>query len=172
MAKIDDMRQLAAIQDEALKRHAERSLRAFVAQAWPVLEPRTPFLPNWHIDLICEYLEAITAGDLRRLVINLPPRYMKSLLVTVFWPAWEWLRMPETRWLFVSYSESLATDHSVNRRQLLQSPWYRDSWGDRFQLTSDQNEENAIPQQPARHHDRDVGRWHRHRKRRESHHRR
>ena len=65
---------------------------------------------------------------------------MKSLLVTVFWPAWEWLQAPETRWLFASYSESLATDHSVNRRQLLQSPWYRDGWGDRFQLTSDQNE--------------------------------
>ena len=65
---------------------------------------------------------------------------MKSLLVTVCWPAWEWLRAPETRWAFASYSESLATDHSVNRRQLLLSPWYRDSWGDRFQLTADQNE--------------------------------
>ena len=140
MAAIDDMRQLAMIQDEALKRQAERSLRAFVEQAWPVLEPRTPFLPSWHIDCICEHLEAVTTGDMPRLVINLPPRYMKSLLVTVFWPAWEWLQAPETRWLFASYSESLATDHSVNRRQLLQSPWYRDGWGDRFQLTSDQNE--------------------------------
>ena len=92
MAAIDDMRQLAMIQDEALKRQAERSLRAFVEQAWPVLEPRTPFLPSWHIDCICEHLEAVTTGDMPRLVINLPPRYMKSLLVTVFWPAWEWLQ--------------------------------------------------------------------------------
>ena len=140
MATIDEMRQLAMIQDEALKRQAERSLRAFVVQAWPVLEPRTTFLPNWHIDYICEHLEAVTAGETAHLVINVPPRYMKSLLVTVFWPAWEWLRAPETRWMFASYSESLATDHSVNRRQLLQSPWYQNAWGALFQLTSDQNE--------------------------------
>ena len=108
MTTIDEMRQLALIQDAVLTRQAERSLRAFVAQAWLVLEPSTPFLPNWHIDCLCEHLEAVTAGHLPRLVINLPPRYMKSLLVSVCWPAWEWLRAPETRWVFASYSESLA----------------------------------------------------------------
>ena len=76
-----DRRYVAALQAEQLKRWARRSLRGFVEQAWPILEPTTPFLPNWHIDLICEYLEAVTAGDLTQLVINIPPRYMKSLLV-------------------------------------------------------------------------------------------
>ena len=123
-----------------LTRQAEGSLPAFMGQAWPVLEPETQFLPNWHIDLICEYLEAVTAGEITRLVINLPPRYMKSLLVSVLWPIWEWLRAPQTRWLFASYSDSLSTKHSLDRRMVLQSPWYRDRWGDRFQLTSDQNE--------------------------------
>ena len=85
-----DARYLAALQAEQLKRVAERSFPAFVRQAWPILEPTTAFLPNWHIDLVCEYLEAVTAGEIRRLVINLPPRYGKSLLVSVLWPVWEW----------------------------------------------------------------------------------
>lgn len=123
-----------------LTRQAEGSLRSYVELAWRILEPKTPFLPNWHIDLICEYLEAVTAGEITRLVINLPPRYMKSLLVSVLWPTWEWLRAPQTRWLFASYSESLSTKHSLDRRLVLQSQWYRDRWDDRFHLTSDQNE--------------------------------
>ena len=86
-----DARYLAALQAEQLKRVAERSFPDFVRQAWPILEPTTPFLPNWHIDLVCEYLEAVTAGEIRRLVINLPPRYGKSLLVSVLWPVWEWI---------------------------------------------------------------------------------
>src|SRR5258708_2130933 len=85
---------LAALQDETLARRAAQSLRLYVEWAWPVLEPATPFLGNWHVDLICEYLEAVTAGAIRRLVINMPPRYGKSLLVSVLWPTWEWLTHP------------------------------------------------------------------------------
>ena len=124
-----DARYLAALQAEQLKRVAERSFPAFVRQAWPILEPTTAFLPNWHIDLVCEYLEAVTAGEIRRLVINLPPRYGKSLLVTILWPVWEWIRHPATRWVFTSYADSLAGQHSQDRRTLLQSPWYCGHWG-------------------------------------------
>ena len=130
-----DARYLAALQAEQLKRVAERSFPAFVRQAWPILEPTTAFLPNWHIDLVCEYLEAVTAGEIRRLVINLPPRYGKSLLVSVLWPVWEWIRHPATRWVFTSYAESLAGQHSQDRRTLLQSPWYCRHWGPRVSLT-------------------------------------
>ena len=130
-----DARYLAALQAEQLKRVAERSFPAFVRQAWPILEPTTPFLPNWHIALVCEYLEAVTAGEIRRLVINLPPRYGKSLLVSVLWPAWEWIRHPATRWVFTSYADSLAGQHSQDRRTLLQSPWYCGHWGHRVSLT-------------------------------------
>ena len=140
MTMTDDRRILAALQAERLKRAAEHSLCAFVDQAWTILEPTTLFLPSWHIDVICEYLEAVTAGEILRLVINLPPRYMKSLLVTVLWPLWEWLHDPGSRWLFLSYSDSLAMQHSLDRRQVLLSEWYQGPWGDRVQLTSDQNE--------------------------------
>jgi predicted phage terminase large subunit-like protein len=133
------LRRYAALQDELLTRQAAQSLRSFVEQAWPVLEPTTPFLPNWHIDLICEHLEAITAGQVTRLLINLPPRYMKSLLVSVFWPVWEWISYPSRRWICVSYSDSLSLKLSLDRRTLVQSDWYRARWGHTVRLSSDQN---------------------------------
>ena len=133
------LRRYAELQDELLTRQAARSLRAFVEQAWPVLEPTTPFLPNWHIDLVCEHLEAITAGETTRLLINLPPRYMKSLLVSVFWPVWEWISSPSRRWICVSYSDALSLKLSLDRRTLVQSEWYQARWGHTVQLSSDQN---------------------------------
>jgi predicted phage terminase large subunit-like protein len=132
------MRQLK-LQDALLKRHAEQSLRSYVEQAWPILEPEEPFLSNWHIDYLAEHLEAVTAGQITRLLVNIPPRYMKSLLVSVFWPTWEWIQAPHRRWLFASYAESLSSKHSVDRRTILQSTWYRDRWSDRVILASDQN---------------------------------
>lgn len=67
MAIADQLRRQVAIQEALLKRRAERSFRAYVEQAWPILEPATPFLGNWHIDLIAEHLEAVTAGQTTRL---------------------------------------------------------------------------------------------------------
>jgi len=127
------------VQDALLKRHAEQSLYSYVQQAWPVLEPDASFLPNWHIEYVVEYLEAVTAGQITRLVINLPPRYMKSLLVSVLWPTWEWIAAPHRRWIFASYAETLASKHSLDRRTILQSSWYQDRWGDRVRLAADQN---------------------------------
>ncbi len=63
-------------------------LRKFIELSWHQIEPSTPFVPGWHIDAICEHLEAITRGELTRLVINIPPGCMKSLTACVFWPAW------------------------------------------------------------------------------------
>jgi predicted phage terminase large subunit-like protein len=135
----DRLIQQITIQDALLTRRAERSLRAYVEQAWPILEPTTPFLGNWHIELIIEYLEAISAGLVTRLLINVPPRYMKSLLVSVLWPTWEWIAYPSRRWIFTSYSEALSLKHSLDRRTLLQSDWYQVRWGRRVRLAVDQN---------------------------------
>src|SRR3984893_287308 len=118
---------------------AERNLRDFVRLAWHVVEPSTPFMDGWHIDAITDHLEAITRGEIRNLLINVPPRHMKSLLVSVFWPCWEWLRCPQRRWLFSSYAASLSIRDSVKCRRLIESPWYQANWGDRFSLTGDQN---------------------------------
>jgi predicted phage terminase large subunit-like protein len=117
---------------------AGRSLREFVVQAWHVVEPSTPFVPGWHIDAIVEHLEAVSRGQIRNLLINVPPRHMKSLLVAVFWPAWEWIRSPERRWLYSSYGAQLSIRDSVKCRRLIESP-YQQRWANRFALTSDQN---------------------------------
>src|SRR3982751_4272074 len=117
---------------------ATRRLGQFVRHAWEVVEPSTPFVPGWHIDAIIEHLEAVTRGQIRNLLINVPPRHMKSLLVAVVWPAWEWIRFPERRWLYSSYAASLSIRDSVNCRRLIESPWYQQRWSDRFALNSDQ----------------------------------
>jgi hypothetical protein len=114
-------------------------VREFVRQAWPIVESSTPFVPGWHIDAIIDHLETVSRGQIRNLLINVPPRHMKSLLVAVLWPAWEWIRFPERRWLYSSYAASLSIRDSVKCRRLIESPWYRGLWGDRFVLTGDQN---------------------------------
>lgn len=118
---------------------ASRGLSEFIRQAWQVIEPETRYLHNWHIDAICEYLQAVDAGEVTRLLINCPPRYMKSITVSVMWPVWSWIRKPQSRWLFASYAANLSTQHSVDRRTIIQSDWYKTRWGNRYQLTSDQN---------------------------------
>lgn len=126
---------LAEIEQEL----ATRRLGEFIRQAWPVVEPATAFVPGWHLDAISDHLQAVSRGHIRNLLINMPPRHMKSLAVAVFWPAWEWIRWPERRWLFSSYALSLSIRDSVKCRRLIQSSWYRFRWGHRFQLTGDQN---------------------------------
>jgi len=118
---------------------AEKSLYTFSRLAWPILNPGTTFLPNWHIKLICEYLMLVTRGDILRLIINMPPRYMKSLLVSVFWPCWEWVNVPSKRRLFVSYSGDLSKLHSDFRRKILLSAWYQSNWGHIVKLCDDHN---------------------------------
>jgi predicted phage terminase large subunit-like protein len=116
------------------------TLREYVRAAWPVLEPATTFVPGWHIDAICDHLEAVSRGELRRLIINVPPRHMKSLLVSVLWPTWTWTQRPQVRFLTASYAQPLATRDAVKSRRLIQSPWYQQHWGSVYQLTGDQNE--------------------------------
>ena len=118
---------------------AERSLYAFVRQAWPHVESAT-FVPNWHIEMICDHLQAITRGDIENLLINIPPGHSKSLIVSVFWPGWEWVTNPAIRWFFASYDQRLSTRDSVKCRALIASRWFQERWGDRFALANDQNQ--------------------------------
>lgn len=117
-------------------------LAAFVRAAWLVLEPSSPIMWNWHHDLVCEYLTAVTNGDLHRLIINIPPQHTKSRIVTVLWPCWAWARLPDMNWIFSSYSgggTGLSTKHSVERRAVLESDWYQERWGAQVELAVDQN---------------------------------
>ncbi len=119
---------------------ARRRLYKFVRLMWPVLEPGTPFVDGIHIRLICEALERVTRGELRRLIINIPPRYGKSNIVSVLWPVWVWLNHPERDFLTASYGQQLAEDHSGAARRLIESPPFQRWFGDRFALSPDVNQ--------------------------------
>lgn len=117
-----------------------RSLCGFIRQAWPIVEPATQFIPGKHLDAVVEHLEAVTRGQIRQLLINIPPRHMKSLAVSVFWPVWEWISHPHRRWLYASYAQSLSIRDAVRSRRLIESHWFQSRWHDRFALCSDQNQ--------------------------------
>lgn len=118
----------------------KRSLYEFAKRAWRVLEPGHDFVDNWHIKAICEHLEAVSRGEIRRLLINVPPRHMKSLLVSVLWPVWDWLSKPERQFLTASYVQKLSTRDALKSRQLIQSPWFQARFSGIFALGRDQNE--------------------------------
>jgi len=125
---------------QAIERElCSRSLADFAKRAWRVLEPATPLKWGWALDAICLHLEEVTDGRIPRLLMNVPPGMMKSLLTGVIWPAWEWgpKGKPETRFLGTSHKEALAVRDSMKCRRLIQSEWYQTLWPTR--LTSDQN---------------------------------
>ena len=122
----------------------KRSLKEFTKRAWPTIEPGREFYDNWHIDAISEHLQAVVEGDIKRLIINIPPRHMKSISVAVALPAWTWTIQPEKRFLFASYAGSLSIRDSVKCRRLIDSKWYKDHFGHTFKLTSDQNQKQRF----------------------------
>lgn len=126
--------------DEIDKLIAEKSLEDFSRQAWHILEPTNPFSPGWHISAICEHLEAVSNKQIRSLLINMPPRHMKSLLVAVFWPVWNWIKRPEERSIFASYAATLSTRDSLKCRRLIESSWFQQRWGNIVTLRTDQNQ--------------------------------
>ena len=107
----------AALLRQVRREQAERNLPEFIRQAWPVIEPGTTFIDNWHIDCIGEYLAAVNRGQITRLIVNMPPRHMKSLEITVCYPAWTWVKHPERRFIKVSYSDSLSRKHKRMRHR-------------------------------------------------------
>ncbi len=125
-----------AIEREACK----ASLAEFVRNAWQVLEPGQPYVHGFHIDAMAEHLEAVTAGQINRLLINIPPGTMKSLMTGVFWPAWEWgpKGMAHVRFIGASHEATLATRDNLRMRRLVQSEWFQTLWPLAF--TGDQNE--------------------------------
>jgi predicted phage terminase large subunit-like protein len=131
---------------------ARDGLSEFIPRAWPILEgPSKQYISGWHIDAICEHLSAVSGGEIKRLAISMPPRHMKSLSVSVSWLAWDWISNPWRQFLFASYAQSLAFRDSVKTRRLINSPWYRERWGDRFALSGDQNTKSRFENDKSGH---------------------
>lgn len=145
LSSLDSGRLLQILQEgEATlsKRSQQKSLKGslsqFIRKAFESVDPGASYLHNWHIDLIAEYLEAATRRDIKRLIINIPPGYLKSISVNVAWPAWLLGNNPSERIVSASYSDALSLKHSVDCRLVTQTEWFKELYPD-FQLTADQN---------------------------------
>lgn len=146
--------------DELDKDIAESYLSEFIRRSWSIVEPATRYINNWHIGAICDHLEAILRGDIQDLIINIPPRHMKSLTVSVFFPAFVWIKKDQVynkdkpfnkqrtmswiKFLYTSYADELSTRDSRKTRQLIQSPWYQERWGRDYRFVDDQNQKTRF----------------------------
>lgn len=133
------------------KRQAEPygGLLAFIRYFWEILEPAQPFVEGWALQMMCEHLEAVSRGDrvvlggidrkLNRVLMNVPPGFMKSLLVNVFWPAWEWgpCEKPHLRYVAFSYASELTERDNQKFRDLICSEPYREMWGHVYKVLGD-----------------------------------
>ena len=117
-----------------------QSLHEFVKATWHVIEPGVPFKDNWHLKLICDHLQAVTEGKLKRLIINVPPRTGKSSIVSVLWPCWEWTRNASIPFMFASYALRLALRDNLRRRQIVESKFYQDRFGGKVGFAGEQRE--------------------------------
>lgn len=139
--KLDIQRQLREL-DRA---DCEDSLYIFLRNAWRYIDAN-PWADGWPIEAVAEHLQAVADGQIKRLIVNIPPRMGKSSLTSVAFPAWVWAQKkkgptigPQVQFLCASYANQLVLRDSVKCRRLIESAWYQSMWGDRFNLTSDQN---------------------------------
>lgn len=134
-ARVPGLPPLGLIEQEL----GRRSLAAFARMAWPLVEPANPLIWGAHLDALCAHLEAVSRGQIRHLLVTLPPRHCKSTLFAVLWPAWVWTWAPHVRFLTGSHSADLAIRDAVRSRRVIESAWYVARWGLTCQMASDQN---------------------------------
>lgn len=120
---------------------ARRSLAHFFRLSWPVLEPGTPLVWNWHLQAICDHVQALLEGRIarRNLVMNVPPGSSKSRIVSVCTTAWWWIDHPSWRAIYSSANPRNVTRDSLYCRQLIESGWYQESFRPTWHLAHDQN---------------------------------
>lgn len=100
-------------------------LPMFIEQVFKTVRPGDTFEGNWHIDMMCEYLLACYRGDIKRMIVNIAPRSLKSIIISVAFPAWLLGQDPRLQILCASYSRDLSFVHSDNCRKVMESDWYR-----------------------------------------------
>lgn len=146
LIRAEKARREAEAERERVTRDAERirakcqTLAGFVHEAWPILEPKAQLVWGWPLQAMADHLEAVTRGEIVRLLTNCPPGLMKSLLHSVFWPAWEWgpAAMPHLRYLTSSYSQDNVMRDNTKMRRLVESEWYQSLWPE-VRMSPDQN---------------------------------
>jgi phage terminase large subunit-like protein len=141
-------------QRETLRFQLEKSLwqrdfLEFVKKAVTIIEPQTTFSFNWHIEYLCNVAQRIVEDVAhgvpkdKDIIINVPPRSMKSLIWSVMLNAWAWTRYPHLKFMTISYADNLSAKFAYKTRLLIKSDWYQKYFGDVFQLSDDDNRKTS-----------------------------
>ena len=127
--------------DRIRAKMVRRSLAEFVKKGWHVLEPTTPLQWNWHLEAMCDHVQALFEGRIAKnnLLLLVPPGSMKSLIVSVFAPAWWWIDHPEWRGIFSSANPRVTIRDSTRCRDLILSDWYQRIAAPKWRMVDDQN---------------------------------
>ena len=141
---------VALAQDADSVRERCKTLAGFIRESWHVLRSDIPYVHNWHIDFLCQHLEAITTGRFlamgleNRLLANVPPGTLKSWIVSVFFPAHEWgpAGMDNLQYIATSFREDLCKQHAATFRKLVESEWYQRHWAVKITKANDTRIEN------------------------------
>lgn len=116
-----------------------RRLLPFFKQVWGILNPTKKLVCGWYVPAICDHLEAVTEGYIRKLLINCPPRLGKSSIVSVAWPVWWWLRNPSMQFLCVSGIDKVVLRDAQAMRDLVAHEWYQRNFLPRWVFSKDQD---------------------------------
>lgn len=120
-------------------------LSAFVERAFRITDPPSTdgdgFQHNWHIDCICEHLEAARAGEIQNLIVNMPPRTLKTTLISIDFPAWVLGLDPTQRFIGVSFRHERAVHMTTSARKIVEDPWFAETFP-LFKLSADQNQKH------------------------------
>lgn len=134
------------IKREQRRRILVSNFHAFIKAAWHIVEPSRPFQDGWHIVELAMHAKALKEFYIDKLVVNMPPRHMKSSLFAVMFPAWVWAdpKTADRQFIFASYAESIALRDSGKTRELVESEWYRNTMKINWKLKDDQNQKKAF----------------------------
>lgn len=113
----------------------EESLVDFVERSWPIIDPGEPLVRGWAMDAICDHVQAVGTGHIKRLLITVPPGFSKSTITNVCFPAWMWTNRPEHRFISASYSDGTTKRDNERCRRIITSEWYQNHWGEKVQLS-------------------------------------
>jgi predicted phage terminase large subunit-like protein len=138
MNAIEKLRMLSPGLAEKTREKLLGDFASFCRRAWKEIEAK-PLDWSWHHQLVAEHLQLLYTREIRRLVISMPPRGLKSRLVSVLFPAWCWAKDPSLSFALTSYSDSLSEELNVIRRNLLQGTWFQSMFPGQVQFAADQN---------------------------------
>lgn len=130
--------ELEAVFDEVIldRELGSRSMRDYAKMCWAKVEPGVEYDKNaWHSDCLSDHLQAVVDGQIKKLLISIPPGHGKSTWACVFMPTYAWIKAPHTKMMFGSYGYDLAQRDAEKCLKLLKSKWWKDRWGYAFDLT-------------------------------------